>query len=130
MLIQLRLEYLVSLEFQLIQIYLECLEILVFLVCLECLDFQLIQIYLVALGQAAVEKIKEKLLDKNSIASQKKSNRLKKINGWDIAQMVTSGIRKLTGRKLEVKPYYNNEGDVTAYAVSAGRFQISSGNNH
>ncbi len=84
----------------------------------------------VSLGQAAVEKIKEKLLDKNSIASQKKSNRLKKINGWDIAQMVTSGIRKLTGRKLEVKPYYNNEGDVTAYAVSAGRFQISSGNNH
>jgi hypothetical protein len=26
---------------------------------------------------------------------------------------------------VEVKPYYNDEGNVTAYALSAGRFQFS-----
>ena len=79
----------------------------------------------ISLPELAVEKIKETLLDKNSVRAQKKSGRLKKINGWDIAQIITRGISKFTGRKVEVKPYYNDEGNVTAYALSAGRFQFS-----
>jgi hypothetical protein len=75
--------------------------------------------------ELAVEKVKEKLLDRNAFAAQKKAGRLKKITGWDIAQMITSGISKLTGRHVEVKPYYNEEGAVTAYALSAGSFKIS-----
>ena len=81
----------------------------------------------ISLRELAVEKIKEELLDKNAIVAQKKSGRLKKISGWDIAQVFTSGISKLTGRDLELKPFYNDEGNVTAYAISAGDFQISRG---
>jgi hypothetical protein len=80
-----------------------------------------------SIPELAVEKIKERVLDKNTILSQKKCGRLKKINGWDIAQVVTTGISKLTGRDLELKPYYDDQGAVTAYALSAGEFQISKG---
>lgn len=81
----------------------------------------------ISFPELAVEKIKEKLLDKNTIAAQKKSQRWKKISGWDIAQIITRGISKFTGRKVEVNPYYNDEGNVIAYAVSAGGFQLSKG---
>ncbi len=80
-----------------------------------------------SIKELASEKIKEKLLDNNTLAEQKKSGRLKKIGGWDIAQIITNGISKLTGRHLKVEPYYNEEGTVTAYALSAGEFQISKG---
>ncbi|MDP1747186.1 MAG: hypothetical protein Q8L90_16545 [Bacteroidota bacterium] len=80
-----------------------------------------------SIPELAVEKIKEKLLDKNAIAAQKKSGNLKKVTGWDIAQVLTTGISKLTGRDVELKPYYNDEGAVTAYALNAGAFQISRG---
>ena len=78
----------------------------------------------ISLPELAVEKIKEILLNKNSILEEKKNGRLKRISGWDIAQIITTGISKFIGRKVEVKPYYNDEGNVTAYAVSAGRFQF------
>lgn len=80
-----------------------------------------------SIPELAVEKIKGKLLDKNAIAAQKKSGNLKKVTGWDIAQVLTTGISKLTGREVELKPYYNDEGAVTAYALNAGAFQISRG---
>lgn len=80
-----------------------------------------------SIPELAVEKIKEKLLDKNAIAAQKKSGNLKKVTGWDIAQVLTTSISKLTGRDVELKPYYNDEGAVTAYALNAGAFQISRG---
>ncbi len=81
----------------------------------------------ISVRDLAVEKIKEKLMDKNAIVAEKKSGRLKKINGWDIAQVFTSGISRLTGRDIELKPYYDEEGTVTAYALCAGEFQISRG---
>jgi hypothetical protein len=81
----------------------------------------------VLLHELVTEKIKEKLLDENSVEEQKKNGHLKKMNGWDIAQLVTKGISKLSGRKLEVKPSYNNEGDVTSYALIAGEFKMSKG---
>ncbi|MGZ4059058.1 MAG: hypothetical protein ACXVPU_08525 [Bacteroidia bacterium] len=70
--------------------------------------------------EIAVEKIKEKTLDENTLASQKKNGRLKRFSGWDFAQIVTKGISKLTGRDLEVKPTYNDDGNVTAYALGNG----------
>ena len=85
------------------------------------------EIEFISLRELAVEKIKEKLLDKSTVVVQKKNGRLKKITGWDIAQVFTSGISKLSGRDVELKPYYNEEGTVTAYALSAGDFQISRG---
>ena len=77
--------------------------------------------------ELAIEKIKEKLLDRNTLVEQKKSQKWKKISGWDIAQIITKGLSKFTGRKVEVKPFYNDEGAVTAYALSAGGFQLSRG---
>ena len=70
--------------------------------------------------ELAVEKLKEKTLDKNTVASQKKNGRLRRFSGWDFAQIVTKGISKITGRNLEVKPTYNNDGVVTAYALGDG----------
>ena len=78
-------------------------------------------------GQLATEKIKEKALDENTLAIQKKTGRLKKLSGWDIAQIIAKGINKITGRNIEVKPTYNDEGAVTAYALGAGGFEFSKG---
>ncbi len=79
-----------------------------------------------SLRELAAEKIKEKTLDEATITAQKKSGKNKKINGWDVAQMVTKGISKVTGRNIEVKPTYNEQGNVTAYALGNG-VQISRG---
>jgi hypothetical protein len=73
-----------------------------------------------SIRELAVEKIKEKTLDENTIDTQKKTGKLKRFSGWDIAQIATKGISKLTGRNLEVKPTYNEEGVVTAYALGNG----------
>lgn len=80
-----------------------------------------------SLRQLAAEKIKEKTLDDHTLAIEKKSGRLKKFSGWDVAQIITKGISKLTGRNIEVKPTYNEEGAVTAYALGAGGFEFSKG---
>jgi hypothetical protein len=80
-----------------------------------------------SLGQIATEKIKEKTLDAGALASEKKTGRLKKFSGWDMLQVVAKGVSKVTGKKVEVKPTYNDDGDVTAYALSAGAFGISKG---
>jgi hypothetical protein len=73
-----------------------------------------------SIKEIAVEKIKEKTLDENTLASQKKNGRLKRFSLWDVAQITTKGISKLTGRNIEVKPTYNDNGDVTAYALGNG----------
>lgn len=74
----------------------------------------------------AAEKFKEKTLDEETIAEQKKNGRSKRFTGWDLAQIVTRGISKVTGRNVEVKPTYNDSGDVTAYALGGG-VQVSRG---
>ncbi|MCX6294685.1 MAG: hypothetical protein NTX97_01240 [Bacteroidetes bacterium] len=79
-----------------------------------------------SLKELAAEKIKEKTLDDQTLAMQKKNGRAKRFTGWDLAQIVTKGISKITGRDVEVKPTYNDEGDVTAYALGGG-FQVSRG---
>ena len=73
-----------------------------------------------SLRELAAQKIKEKTLDEQTIAAQKKNGRSKRFTGWDVAQIVTRGISKVTGRNVEVKPTYNDEGAVTAYALGNG----------
>jgi hypothetical protein len=80
-----------------------------------------------SLGQMAATKIKEKTLDDDVLAVEKKSGRLRKLTGWDVAQIVAKGVSKVTGKKVEAKPTYNDEGEVTAFALGAGAFQISRG---
>jgi hypothetical protein len=80
-----------------------------------------------SLAQIAASRIKEKTLDPEVLAMQKKSGRLKKFNGWDALQVLAKGVSKLTGRNVEAKPTYNEEGEVTAYALGAGGFQIYRG---
>ena len=72
-----------------------------------------------SLRELAAQKIKEKTLDEQTIAAQKKNGRSKRFTGW-VAQIVTRGISKVTGRNVEVKPTYNDEGAVTAYALGNG----------
>ncbi|HEY0029566.1 MAG TPA: hypothetical protein VGC65_02315 [Bacteroidia bacterium] len=79
-----------------------------------------------SLREFALEKIKEKTLDNNTVAVQKENGRIKRFSGWDVAQIVTRGISKLTGRDVEIKPKYNNQGDVTAYALG-DNLQIARG---
>lgn len=80
-----------------------------------------------SLRELAAEKVKEKLLDKTSLEEQRKAGRSKKINGWDIAQMLTKGVSKISGRDMELKPTYDDNGNVTAYAFNAGKLHISRG---
>jgi hypothetical protein len=80
-----------------------------------------------SLAQIAAARIKEKTLDPEVLAMQKKSGRLKKFSGWDALQLLAKGVSKVTGRNVEAKPTYNEEGEVTAYALGAGGFQISRG---
>lgn len=79
----------------------------------------------IPLNELAAEKIKEKLLDEETLLVQKQNGQSKRLNGWDIAQIVTKGVSKLSGRKLELKPKYDNDGSVSSYAFSAGEFRIS-----
>ena len=65
-------------------------------------------------------------MDDESVAIQKKNGRVKRFNGWDLAQIVSREISKITGRNVEVKPTYNDDGDVTAYALGGG-VQITRG---
>ncbi|MFL5764656.1 MAG: hypothetical protein ACJ77K_11995 [Bacteroidia bacterium] len=78
------------------------------------------------LREFAAEKIKEKTLDENSVAQQKQNGRLKRFNGWDVVQIVSRGVSKVIGRDLEVKPKYNDDGVVTAYALG-NAFEVSRG---
>jgi len=80
-----------------------------------------------SLAQMATRKIKEKTLDPESLASEKKTGKLKKISGWDVLQVLAKGASKVTGKNVEVKPTYNEEGDVTAYAFNAGKLGFSKG---
>jgi hypothetical protein len=80
-----------------------------------------------SLAQIAAAKIKEKTLDPEVLAMEKKNGKLKKISGWDVLQVVAKGASKLTGKKVEAKPTYNEEGEVTAYALGAGGFGFSKG---
>lgn len=79
-----------------------------------------------SLKEVFAQKLKEKILDEESLAVQKQNGRSKRFSGWDFAQIVTRGISKVTGRDVEVKPTYNDNGDVTAYALGGG-FQVTRG---
>jgi hypothetical protein len=79
------------------------------------------------LAQVATTKIKEKTLDPEMLAAEKKTGRFKKVSGWDVLAVVAKGLSKVTGKKVEVKPTYNDEGDVTAYAFNAGKIGFSRG---
>ncbi|MCE3279902.1 MAG: hypothetical protein K0S44_2093 [Bacteroidetes bacterium] len=80
-----------------------------------------------SLGEIAASRIKEKTLDPEVYAMEKKNGSIKKFSGWDILQVVAKGVSKITGKKVEAKPTYNSEGEVTAYALGAGGFEISRG---
>jgi hypothetical protein len=72
-------------------------------------------------------KLKEKLIGKNAVEAEKKTTAPNKITGWDIAGVFARGLSKLTGKKVELKPQFNEQGDVTAYALSAGKLEFSKG---
>ncbi len=79
-----------------------------------------------SLKEVVAQKLKEETLDDESLAVQKQNGRSKRFTGWDLAKIVTRGISKITGRNVEVKPTYNDVGDVTAYALGGG-VQITRG---
>ncbi len=78
-----------------------------------------------SLGDFLTNKLREKLFDVQDSESEKKEKNPKKISGWDIAGIFAKGLSNLTGKKIEVKPQFNEEGTVTAYALSAGKFEFS-----
>jgi len=78
-----------------------------------------------SLGQIAAAKIKEKTLDADALSNEKKTGKINKFSGWDALQVVAKGMSKLTGKKVEVKPTYNEAGEVTAYAFNAGKLGFS-----
>jgi hypothetical protein len=71
-------------------------------------------------------KLKERFFkDENELAAEEKNSASKKLTGWDVAGMLAKGLSKITGKKIEFKPEYNEEGDLKAYALSAGKLEFS-----
>lgn len=77
-----------------------------------------------SIGDLFTNKLKEKLIGKDAVNEEKKNNS-SKISGWDIAGVFAKGLTNLTGKKIAIKPQYNKEGEVTAYAFSAGKIEFS-----
>jgi len=81
-----------------------------------------------SLKEMLFTKVKEKVMDEETIENQKKSGRWKKFNLWDAAQVVAKGISRITGKEvIKVQPQYNEQGDVTAYALGTKGIEISKG---
>lgn len=76
-----------------------------------------------SLPEIALKKIKEKTQNENVVSANKKNR--KKFNGWDVAQIITGAISKVTGKDIEIKTSYNERGDLTAYAFNAGKINFS-----
>jgi hypothetical protein len=72
-------------------------------------------------------KLKEKLIGKDKVGAAQKTASSNKITGWDIAGVFAKGLSKITGKKVELKPQFNEQGAVTAYALSAGKLEFTRG---
>lgn len=75
-----------------------------------------------SLGQVFASKVKDKLLseemqDENSYKEDKK-----KFTWYDAVLVATKGIRKLTGRDINLKKEYNSNNELIAYQFNAGRY--------
>lgn len=73
-----------------------------------------------SLKEMMAEKLKSRTLDNETVAIQKRNGKLRRFSGWDVAQIVTKGISNVIGKDIEIKPRYNDEGNVTAYALGNG----------
>jgi hypothetical protein len=80
-----------------------------------------------SVGDLLTSKLKEKLMGKDAVEKEKETTPPTKITGWDIAGIFAKGLSKITGKKVEVKPQFNEQGNVTAYALSAGKLEFSKG---
>jgi hypothetical protein len=78
-----------------------------------------------SIGDLLVSKLKEKLIGKDK--AEKETASPNKITGWDIAGLFAKGLSRITGKKVELKPQFNEQGDITAYALSAGKLEFSRG---
>ncbi|MGB3948182.1 MAG: hypothetical protein WBM13_09360 [Bacteroidia bacterium] len=77
-----------------------------------------------SIKEFTAQKIKETILNDQTDIPKNKNN--KKLNGWDIAQFVTKNIKKITGRNIvELTPHYNDNGNITSYAIKAGKLELS-----
>lgn len=59
-------------------------------------------------------------------------NKDKVLNGWTIAKIAVKGINSVAGTDIQLKGKHDHEGNLTAYSLNAGFFQITRGNygNH
>jgi hypothetical protein len=78
-----------------------------------------------SVGDLLTSRLKEKLMGKDAV--EKETTPPTKITGWDIAGIFAKGLSKITGKKVEVKPQFNEQGNITAYALSAGKLEFSKG---
>jgi hypothetical protein len=72
-------------------------------------------------------KLKNLFTDKGDATTSPdtKINSSKKINGWDVAGAVAKGLSSLTGKRIEVKPQFNEDGNLKAYALGMGKLEFS-----
>lgn len=70
-------------------------------------------------------KIKEKFVEKDVADPNKKTDSSTKISGWDIAGVIANKLSNITGKRIEVKPQFNDEGNLKAYALGVGKLEFS-----
>ena len=78
-----------------------------------------------SLRDILASKLKEKLTGKDPLQEESPAHASKKIDGWEIAGVFAKSLSRLTGKRIEVKPEYNEEGNIKSYALSAGKLEFS-----
>ncbi len=76
------------------------------------------------LGQLAAREIKTKLLADELSVQELKPENAKKFRLWDTALLVAKGIRKLTGKKVEMKQDVSENNEVLASSISIGKISF------
>ncbi len=75
-----------------------------------------------SLGQVFASRVKDRLLSEEMQDEDSYKEDKKKFTWYDAVLVATKGIRRLTGRDINVKKEYNSNNELIAYQFNAGKY--------